>query len=56
MKIIIKNFSGSEKVRNWLLVKYWQISTVHAGELGPRGKLGPDNNWLNEIGFFLLLQ
>ena len=30
--------------------------TVNAGELGPLGKLGPDNTWLNKIGFFLLLQ
>ena len=30
--------------------------TVNAGELGPRGKLGPDSIWLNEIRFFLLLQ
>ena len=34
------------------------IVTVNAGELGPPclGKLSPDNTWLNEIGFFLLLQ
>ena len=30
--------------------------TVNAGELGPLGKLSPDNIQLNEIGFFLLLQ
>ena len=34
-------------------------STVNAGELGPRAhgkrKLGPDNNWLNKIGFFLAI-
>ena len=30
--------------------------TVNAGELGPRGKLGPYNTWLNEIGLSLLLQ
>ena len=29
--------------------------TVNARELGgPHGKLGPDNTWLNEFGFFLL--
>ena len=34
------------------------VGTVHAGELGPRGKLGPRQqvNWLNKIGFFLLSQ
>ena len=28
--------------------------TVLEGELGPHGKLGPHNTWLNEMGFFLL--
>ena len=32
------------------------IHTVNAGELGPPGKLGPYNTWLNKIGVFLLLQ
>ena len=31
------------------------VNGVNAGELGPRGKLGP-NIRLNEIWFFLLLQ
>ena len=43
-------------------VKYENINnsdldgTVHAGELGPVVNSAPDNNWLNKIGFFLLLQ
>ena len=36
------------------LLKWLSKYTVNAGELGPLGKLGPDNTWLNEIRFFLL--
>ena len=41
----------------WKFIQIHQYyTTVHAGELGPLGKFGPDNIQLNEIGFFLLLQ
>ena len=35
------------------LGRFYSQVTVNAGELGPLGKLGSDNTWLNEIGFFL---
>ena len=48
--------SGTTGVHCYVCILSINHSTVHAGELGPRGKLSPDNNWLNKIGFFLLLQ